>query len=88
MRADAVKTRADLVEFIETLRVDLRQRPALWTHRDLDDYLAALAAFARDFERACESRGQTAPSNPSWRTLAEMLVAAKFYEHDGGTPAR
>jgi len=42
MRADAVKNRADLVEFIETLRVDLRERPALWTLAQLDDYLAAL----------------------------------------------
>ena len=87
MRADAVESRADLVAFIESLRVDLRQRPALWTHRSLDAYLAALAAFAREFERAHESRGQKAPRSPSWRTLAEMLVAAKFYEHDGGAPA-
>jgi len=88
MRADAVNSRADLVTFIEDLRADLRSRPSLWTHQTLDAYLAALAAFSRDWERAHQSRGQKAPAAPSWRTLAEMLMAAKFYEHDAGNPAR
>ncbi|MGH2599621.1 MAG: DUF7660 family protein, partial [Dehalococcoidia bacterium] len=43
-------------------------------------YLSAMAAWAEDMDGYYENRGDPVPKQPSWRTLGELLLAARVYE--------
>jgi len=75
-----IATRADLVAFIEALRADLLSNPQEWENATLDQYLRALASWLEDCSGYYERKGQSVPTMPSWKNVAEMLIAAKMYE--------
>jgi hypothetical protein len=75
-----VATRADLVAFIEALRADLQSNPQEWENATLDQYLRALASWLEDCSGYYARTGQGVPATPSWKNVAEMLIAAKIYE--------
>ncbi|GAA4608169.1 hypothetical protein BJY16_006704 [Actinoplanes octamycinicus] len=64
-----VRTREDAVRVIEAMAADLRRHPDAWENATLDRFLEALAAVVED-----------GTAEPSWRTFAELLVAASGYE--------
>ena len=74
-----VESREDLVQFIVSLRADLASG-AEWENDSLDRYLGALAGFTSDLPGAFENRGEAVPEDPSWSTVALMLLAATAYE--------
>jgi len=65
---------------IERLRDDLVDNPDAWENNTLESYLEALAAFVRDAEGYYQNRDAPMPNAETWRTIAEVLTAAKMYE--------
>lgn len=78
--ANGVASKADLVSFIEALARDLKEKPAEWENDTLERYLASLARWLQDSAGYYRNRGVPEPTVPSWKSLAEMLMAAKMYE--------
>jgi hypothetical protein len=75
-----IQTRADLVAFIEALRADLKANPKKWENPTLEAFLAALASWTEDMDGYYQNHGRAVPQTPTWRTLGEMLAAARVYE--------
>lgn len=75
-----VQTKADLVAFIRALVDDHERQGARWENGTLPRYLDALASWMEDSEGYYRNQGRTAPLQPSWRDVAEMLCAAVIYE--------
>lgn len=79
-RAEAVASRADFSNFINALRLDLKHNPADWTNASLKDFLEALSAWVEDMDGYYQNNNLPIPEQPRWQTVAEMLLAAKYYE--------
>jgi type I restriction-modification system DNA methylase subunit len=79
-RVDQIQSRADLVEFVEVLQKDLQANAEAWENATLDDYLSALARWLEDSDGYYRNQGRQIPESPSWRNVAEMLMAATMYE--------
>ena len=79
-RVRSITSRDDLVAFIHNLVFDLKTRPDAWGNSQLDSYLEALAAWTEDMDGYFQNRGEPTPSEPSWRLLGEILMAATMYE--------
>ena len=77
MRLSPEKT---LWPFIEALRANLLSNPQEWENTTLDRYLAALSRWLEDCAGYYKGTGQSVPATPSWKNVAEMLIAAKVYE--------
>ena len=79
-QVEALQTREDLVAFVRDLIRDLRVNPGEWENLTLENYLEALASWVEDCEGYFQNRGEVTPSDPSWKLLGQVLLAAKFYE--------
>lgn len=79
-KVDAVDSRDDFVEFIGALRHDLSARPEDWQNPTLDGFLEALAAWVQDMDGYYRNNRLPVPSTPNWKNVAEMMLAAKYYE--------
>jgi len=75
-----VENHEDLAKYIERLRDDLVDNPDAWENNTLESYLEALAAFVRDAEGYYQNRDAPMPNAETWKTIAEVLTAAKMYE--------
>ena len=80
-RVRAIETKDDLAAFVGELRQDLLGHPDEWQNLTLDHYLESLSAWLADMaDSYFRTNGEPIPEGPSWRALAEMLLAAKYYE--------
>lgn len=79
-RVEEIQTKVDLIEFIEELIADLEQNSSVWENSTLEDYLCALARWIEDSDGYYRNQNRPVPESPSWRNVAEMLIAAKMYE--------
>lgn len=79
-RVSQIHGREDFVRFVQTLSYDLHERPASWENGDLASFLEAMAAWVGDMDGYYRNRGEIPPDQPSWRTMAQSLLAAKVYE--------
>ena len=75
-----IEGKEDLVAFIRGLASSLTQTPQEWENADLRSYLSALAAWIDDMEGYYYQAGEPMPTQPTWRTIAQMLKAASIYE--------
>src|SRR5262245_43645736 len=75
-----VDSKQALAIFVESLRDDLRHNPASWENSTLERFLGALASWIEDSDGYYRNRGESVPTAPSWRNVAEMLAAARIYE--------
>ena len=75
-----VQKKAELVEFIRALANDLASNRGRWENPTLDTYLAALSSWLEDSDGYYRNQGRPIPAEPSWRDIAEMLMAASMYE--------
>jgi hypothetical protein len=75
-----VTTRDELVAFAKGLAADFRKDPGAWENATVDAYLDAFAAWVEDMDGYYANRGEPEPTTPSWRVVADMLMAAKMYE--------
>ena len=79
-RVAGIKSKADLVEFVRALGDDLQAKPEAWENATLERYLSALASWLEDSAGYYQNQGRAVPVSPSWRDVAEMLMAATMYE--------
>ena len=79
-RIDAINNREDLARFVRDLSEDCQNDPNSWENHDLSSFLAALSGWIMDMDGYFINRNQPVPEIPSWKTLAQMLTAAKQYE--------
>lgn len=79
-KAEGVKTRADLVKFLAELNSDLKNHRENWENSTLESYIEALSAWVEDCDGYYLNQRKSVPENPSWKFLAEMMLAAKYYE--------
>ena len=79
-RARAVRTREDLVVFVEALAADYGTSSSTWTNTDLASFLTAMSAWSLDMKGYYENSGEDLASLPPWRVLADILMAARVYE--------
>jgi hypothetical protein len=77
---DRIRSRADFAEFVGALITDLRDKPEEWENEDLASFLAAVKAWVEDMDGYFKNIGERTPEQPSWKTLAQILLAAKVYE--------
>jgi hypothetical protein len=75
-----IANRTDLVAFVRALESDLRENSAGWENVTLGAYLTALASWLEDSDGYYRNQGRPVPTSPSWRDVADMLMAAKMYE--------
>jgi hypothetical protein len=79
-RVGQIATKAELVEFVRALAEDLTANRERWENPTLDRYLDALAAWLEDSDGYYRNQGRPVPAEPSWRDVADMLMAASIYE--------
>ena len=75
-----IATREDLIAFVALLRRDFAAAENRWENDTLDSYLEALQAVLTDWNGRFINRGEPVPEVPSWRLVAEILLAATAYE--------
>ena len=75
-----IQTREDFIHFLHALLDDLRAQPEQWENPTLEGYLEAMAAWGADAEGYYANQGIPVPLQARWKSLAEMLLAAKSYE--------
>ncbi len=75
-----IQTREDFLHFLHALLEDLRSHPEQWENLTLEGYLQAMAAWGADAEGYYAGQGIPLSPQASWKTLGEMLLAAKIYE--------
>jgi hypothetical protein len=75
-----IRSRTDLAAFIGALLVDLKDRPNDWDNRDLNHFLEAMSAWVQDMDGYFQNIGETVPDQPDWKTLGQILLAARVYE--------
>lgn len=80
-RTYPINSRGDLVSFIYALQNELEEQPEIWENHDLHTYLGALARFLNDADGYYRNAGLNVDADkPSWRLLADSLVAATAYD--------
>lgn len=75
-----IRSRDELVTFIGELVEDLKTRPEDWQNVTLERFLSALARWLEDSDGYYINHGIPVPKDPTWKTVADMLIAAKMYE--------
>lgn len=79
-RISHVGSKSDLIEFVRALANDLATNRDSWENPDIESYLGAMASWLEDSDGYYQNQGRLAPLEPSWRDVAELLMAAKMYE--------
>jgi hypothetical protein len=72
MEIESIKSKEELISFIDKLKNDLVTNQTEWENLSIEDYLEAIKGWVEDTN--------SLPSNPNWSTIAEILMAGKFYE--------
>lgn len=75
-----VKGREELIQFIHSLRKDLQTNKEEWENTTLEDFLEAMAAWVNDMEGYYLHSNEPMPTQPSWKTIADILYASSKYE--------
>jgi hypothetical protein len=75
-----IATREDLVKFVEDLANEASSVSKNWENEDLPSFLMAIAAWIDDMDGIYQNKGERVPSQPSWKTIGEILKAATIYE--------
>lgn len=79
MSVAGVNSRSELIEFVRALGDDLQAKPATWENATLDRYLSASERWLEDADGYYRNQGRDVPTNPTWKDVAEMLIAATMY---------
>ncbi|EUC12602.1 UNVERIFIED_ORG: hypothetical protein BDU10_9601 [Burkholderia sp. CF145] len=79
-RVRGIASKEELADFVAALLQDLEQNRAEWENPTLERFLFAMESWIRSMDNYYRNTGQGIPIAPSWRTLADILYAAKMYE--------
>ncbi|MFI1438688.1 DUF7660 family protein [Streptomyces fructofermentans] len=77
---DEVRSRDELVSFVEGLREDYLRRGHEWENQTLDRFLEGLAAWMHASPGWYQNFGKELPESGDWTFLARALQAATVYE--------
>jgi hypothetical protein len=77
---NGVDSKKALSEFIAALADDCAADPEAWENVTLHQYLLALTGWLEASDGYYRNFGLPVPQTPSWKTIAEMLIAARVYE--------
>ncbi|MGK9174400.1 hypothetical protein KXR87_14380 [Yokenella regensburgei] len=80
MNTKEIKTREDLVEFIEFLSSNAKNNLSEWENKDLPSYLESMASWIEDMDGYYLNQKLPVPDNVNWTFIADVLMAAKVYE--------
>lgn len=75
-----VRSRDELAQFVRGMAADLAERPETWENADLGRFLEAMSAWIDSMDAYYRNIGEPIPTQPDWRTLAEILGAARINE--------
>ena len=75
-----LRTREDLVAFLQLAAEDLAAHPEDWENDSLPAFLEAWAAWLNDCPGWFRNNGQEVPELPSWKFVGDMVMAARVYE--------
>lgn len=75
-----IESRDDLILFIQKLAENLVDKPHEWENNNLQSYILAIAAWVKDMDGYFLNRGESMPEVPNWKTVGQILLAAKYYE--------
>ena len=78
--ARQVDSPSSLATFVRTLVEDLQQGNYEWENATLPRYLEALGRWVEDMDGYYLGKGEPVPEQPTWKTVADMLMAATMYE--------
>jgi hypothetical protein len=74
---EGIQSKEDLVRFLHDLT---ENDPTSWENPTLERFLDALARWLEDSDWYYKNAGLDVPRTPSWKSIAEMLLAATMYE--------
>ena len=77
---ETIGSREDLAALVDQMRKDFEKDPSGWENADIASFLEAMAAWLRDMDGYYLNRGECVPNTPTWRTIGEILLAARSYE--------
>jgi hypothetical protein len=79
--AEAIKSKDDFIKFMGYYLEDFHANIDEWDNQDLASYLAGLNGFLVNMDGYYKNKGESVDvNNPSWRMLAEALLAACVLE--------
>lgn len=76
----SIRSKDELITFVGALAEDFETGPEDWENATLGRFLSALARWLADSDSYYSNQGAPPPKEPTWKTIAEMLIAAKVYE--------
>jgi hypothetical protein len=77
---EQIQNHEDLAAFSRALLKNFKEKPQEWENDDLGSFLEALGAWVEDMNGFYQAKGGAIPLQPSWKMLAQILLAAKVYE--------
>jgi hypothetical protein len=77
---EKVRSKEDLADFVLSLKLDLDANPSSWENPTLGRFLEAMEDWIRSMDNYYKNTGQPQVKEPTWRTLADILLASKMYE--------
>lgn len=77
---ELIKTKENLASFLHLISADYKDNPSEWSNADLPSFLEAMAAWVEDMDGYYLNKNQNPPTQPAWKTLAEIIAAARSYE--------
>ena len=79
--AEKMQTKEDFEHFLVWLMEDLKQNKGCWENKNLESYLDGLYGSVISLSGYYKNIGDNIdPDKPSWRMVAELLLAARVYE--------
>ncbi|WP_175655212.1 DUF7660 family protein [Burkholderia ambifaria] len=75
-----IESKEELADFVGQLLKDLEENRAEWENPTLERFLLAMESWIRSMDSFYKNTNQEVPVTPNWRTLGDILYAAKIYE--------
>jgi hypothetical protein len=76
-----INSRAALSVFLKDLSGRLARGEVEWENRDMVQFIEAMSAWVADMDGYYKNaHGQPCPEDPSWRMVAQIILASSQYE--------
>ena len=79
-RINNIKTKEDLLVFLEFLSKDRCENGEAWENHTIADYLSSIKSWLEDMEGYYENNNLPVPNNENWSFIATLLYVGKIYE--------
>jgi hypothetical protein len=77
---DHIKTKEDLIAFLDLVRRDLKENRKNWENEDLASFLDAFQAWLGSSANYYRNTGINTASVTPWKEVADAFAAARIYE--------